>query len=165
MARLFDIVSTVLRRRREYSVAQVDVFSGPAFLSAEAACLALRWVRKPYVLTLHGGNLPRWSHGRERRVRRLLQSARAVTTPSRYLLEQMHRYRSDLILLPNALDIGAYEFRLRTAPQPKLMWLRSFHEMYNPSMAVKVTALLADEFPEVKLTMVGPDKGDRRAHV
>jgi glycosyltransferase involved in cell wall biosynthesis len=89
-----------------------------------------------------------------------LSGAGAVTTPSRYLLEQMREYRSDLILLPNALEISAYEFRPRTAPQPSLMWLRSFHEMYNPSLAVKVTALLAEEFPDVRLTMVGPDKGD-----
>jgi len=160
LARLADILCTVIRRRREYSVAHVDVFSGPAFLWAEAACTALRWVRKPYVLTLRGGNLPQWSRGRTGRVRRLLSGAGAVTTPSRYLLEQMREYRSDLILLPNALEISAYEFRPRTALQPSLMWLRSFHEMYNPSLAVKVTALLAEEFPDVRLTMVGPDKGD-----
>ncbi|MGQ9525961.1 MAG: glycosyltransferase family 4 protein [Armatimonadota bacterium] len=160
LARLADIVATVIRKRAEYAAAQVDVFSGPAFLWAEAACFALRRVHKPYVLTLHGGNLPCWSRRRPARVRRLLSGAKAVTTPSQYLLEHMRQYRGDLILLPNALDISAYQFRPRTATQPKLMWLRSFHEMYNPSLAAKVLALLVDEFPDVKLTMVGPDKGD-----
>lgn len=158
--RVADMMATILRARKEYAVAQVDVFSGRAFLWAEAAAWALRRVRRPYVLALRGGNLPAWSRQHPRRVRALLQRAAAVTTPSRYLHEQMRAYRSDLILLPNAVDIGAYEFRARTAPQPKLMWLRSFHEIYNPTMAVTVTALLADEFPDVRLTMVGPDKGD-----
>jgi glycosyltransferase involved in cell wall biosynthesis len=40
------------------------------------------------------------------------------------------------------------------------VWLRAFHQIYNPSLAIRVVALLADEFPDVRLTMVGPDKGD-----
>src|SRR5437773_692073 len=94
--RLLHMISTVWRKRREYSVAQVDVYSGLAFLWAEAVCQNLRWAGKPYVLTLHGGNLPSFARRWPRRVCRLLRSAAAVTTPSRYLLENMLHYRSDL---------------------------------------------------------------------
>jgi glycosyltransferase involved in cell wall biosynthesis len=41
-----------------------------------------------------------------------------------------------------------------------LVWLRSFHAIYNPSLALKVLAELVPEYPESKLTMVGPDKED-----
>src|SRR3954467_14947716 len=58
LAPLSDMVRTARRRRREYAVSQVDVYSGPAFSWAEAACWTLRRARKPYALTLHGGNLP-----------------------------------------------------------------------------------------------------------
>jgi glycosyltransferase involved in cell wall biosynthesis len=44
--------------------------------------------------------------------------------------------------------------------QPNLIWLRAFHELYNPSLAPRVLAALAPEFPEIRLTMIGPDKGD-----
>src|SRR5438552_10526604 len=83
LSRLLDTVSTTWRQRRRYVVAQVDVFSGAAFTWAEVACATLSLARKPFVLTLHGGSLPRFAGQHPRRVRRLLKSAAAVTTPSR----------------------------------------------------------------------------------
>jgi glycosyltransferase involved in cell wall biosynthesis len=38
--------------------------------------------------------------------------------------------------------------------------LRAFHNVYNPTLAVRVVSLLARRFPDVQLTMVGADKGD-----
>jgi glycosyltransferase involved in cell wall biosynthesis len=160
LSRLLDMVSTAWCRRRDYSVAQVDVFSGRAFLWAEAVCWTLRRARKPYVLTLRGGDLPRFARRWPGRVRRLLSSAVAVTTPSRYLLESLAPYRAGLVLLPNPLNLPAYPFRERTAPQPRLVWLRAFHEIYNPTLAAQVVALLRPDFPDVVLKMIGPDKGD-----
>ena len=162
LARLCDMLGAVVRRRREYDVAHVDVFSGPAFFWGETVCAALRFCGKPYALTLHGGNLPTFASRRAGRVRRLLQSARTVTTPSPYLCEQMKLYRHDLQLLPNAIELSSYPFRVRGSVRPALVWLRAFHEIYNPMLAVEVLRQL----PEAKLTMVGPDKGDgTRQHV
>lgn len=160
LARLADMLGTAWSRRGEYAAAQVDVYSGQAFLWAEAACWTLRRARKPYVLTLHGGSLPMFAKRWPGRVRRLLQSAAVVTTPSRYLLEKMRPYRDDLCVLPNPLDLAAYTYRSRAKPAPRLVWLRAFHQVYNPALAVRVVAQLASEFPEIQLTMVGPDKGD-----
>lgn len=160
MARLLDMVGTAWRQRLRYRIAQVDVYSGPAFLWAEAVCSVLCLAGKPYILTLHGGNLPAFARRWPRRVRRLLASARVVTTPSRYLLQEMHCYRPDLHLVPNPLSVDAHTECLRSPAAPRLMWVRGFHEMYNPSLAPKVLALLSAEFPEIQLTMIGPDKGD-----
>ena len=158
--RIVDMLSTAWRERRSYEVAHVDVFSGRAFLQAEAVCATLRLANKPYVLTLHGGNLPVFARQWPRRVRNLLHSAAAVTVPSRYLLEQMRPYHDDLHLLPNPVDLNAYFFKLRSVARPRLVWLRAFHELYNPSLAVRVIASLVTEFPGIQLTMIGPDKGD-----
>jgi glycosyltransferase involved in cell wall biosynthesis len=160
LRRLFDMAGTAWRRRHEYSVAHVDVYSGLAFDWAEAVCWTLRRAGKPYVLTLHGGNLPSFARRWPGRVKHLFQSAAAITTPSGYLLEQMSPYRADLLLLPNPLNISSYKFRLRERPRPRLIWLRAFQEMYNPSLTPKVIARLAPEFPDVHLTMIGHDKGD-----
>ena len=89
-----------------------------------------------------------------------LAGARVVTTPSGYLREHMAPYRSELRLLPNAVDLTAYEYRQREAPRPSLMWLRAFHTIYNPTLAPRVLARLQADFPAIHLTMVGPDKGD-----
>jgi glycosyltransferase involved in cell wall biosynthesis len=158
--RLLDLVVTVWRHRHRYDVAHVDVFSGLAFVWAELVCWALWMARKPYVLTLRGGNLPTFAKGKEKRVQRLLRGSSIVTVPSTYLFEQMRPYRQDLVLLSNPLDLVKYSFKHRKRPAPNLVWLRSFHNIYNPALAVRVVALLAKQFPDVRLVMIGPDKGD-----
>jgi glycosyltransferase involved in cell wall biosynthesis len=158
--RLVDMVATSWRRRHAYAVAHVDVFSGLGFAWAETVCWTLRLAGKPYALTLRGGNLPAFAARWPMRVRRLLASAAVVTTPSRYLMEGMRAYRQDLRLLPNPIGLEQYPFRLRDRPAPRLLWLRAFHEIYNPSLAPEVLAALVAEFPDAHLTMVGPDKRD-----
>jgi glycosyltransferase involved in cell wall biosynthesis len=159
-ARLTDFLLTVWRQRHHYRVAQVDVYSGLAFVWAELVCCVLRMARRPYVLTLHGGNLPVFAITSSERVRRLLRCSIAVTAPSPYLLEQMREYRHDIILLPNPLDLTKYSFKRRQHPTPNLMWLRAFHHIYDPSLAVRVLSRLVHEFAGIRLLMIGPDKGD-----
>jgi glycosyltransferase involved in cell wall biosynthesis len=160
VGRLVDMLSTCWRERHRYSVAAVDLYSGPAFLWAKAVCWVLRRVGKPYVLMLHGGNLPEFAKRWPKSVRGLLGSAVAVTTPSHYLMEHMLAYRKDIRVVPNAISIHTYAFRLRRRVAPRLIWLRAFHEVYNPEMAIQVLALLKQDFSEIHLTMIGPDKGD-----
>ena len=158
--RLLDMTSTAWRRRNDYDVAQVDVYSGSAFVWAEAVCFVLRRLKLPYVLALHGGGLPDFALRRSQRVKRLLSTASIVTTPSEYLRDAMSLYRKDLKLIPNSLDLDNYDFQLRVNPQPNLIWLRSLHRMYNPVLAVQVLARVKQQFPNATLTMVGPDKGE-----
>jgi glycosyltransferase involved in cell wall biosynthesis len=154
------MITTVWRQRNVYDVGLVDIFSGPAFVWAECACAALRLADKPYVLNLHGGNLPSFASSWSKRVSRLLSSAAATVAPSSYLFQSMRRYRSDLRLIPNAVDVAAYKFRLRENAAPNIIWLRAFHRIYNPLLAVEVMNRLTRNFPKARLTMVGPDKGD-----
>lgn len=160
VARLLDMLLTVWWRRREYGVAQVDLYSGRSFYWAEMSCRLLKGLGKPYVLTLHGGNLPALARRQPRRVRRLLSSAAGVTSPSAYLRDQLKALRGDVRLLPNALDLELYPFRPRTQSRPRLVWLRAFHSIYDPMLAPRVLAALLPRFPEARLTMVGPDKRD-----
>jgi glycosyltransferase involved in cell wall biosynthesis len=160
VARLIDMLRVVWRFRADYTVAHVDVFSGPAFLWAEAVCSLLQFLRKPIILTLHGGGLPSFSERWPKRVGRLLAKAKVVTTPSSYLYSQLRAFRRDLTLLPNAIDLEQYPFRLRQQPHPHLIWLRAFHRIYNPALASRAAALLNLEFPDLKLKMFGPDQAD-----
>ncbi|HET7451547.1 MAG TPA: glycosyltransferase family 4 protein [Thermoanaerobaculia bacterium] len=159
-ARLADMLSTVWRRRGDYSAALVDVYSGPAFLWAESTAALLRAIGKPHVLTLHGGNLPAFARRWPGRVRRLLAGADAVTSPSTYLARALASYRPDVRVIPNPLEAARYPFRLRAAPRPRLVWLRAFHRIYRPELAPAVLAAVAARHPDATLTMIGPDKGD-----
>jgi glycosyltransferase involved in cell wall biosynthesis len=158
--RLADMLLTCFKSRHEYSLAQVDLFSGPAFVWAEAVCWTLGRLGKPLILTLHGGGLPEFANKWPRRVSRLLASATMVTAPSGYLKERMATHRPDIIVIPNAIELSRYPFRERNPAYPNLIWLRAFHEIYNPLMAVKVLSVLVPKYPGLRLTMVGPDKGD-----
>jgi len=160
LMRLADMLTTVWRRRRQYGVAQVDVFSGKAFFWAEAVCAELALVGKPYILSLHGGNLPAFAERRRTRVRRLLRSATAVTTPSRYLQKSFSEHLDDIRFIPNGLDLPTYQPRERTPVGPRLVWIRAFHSIYNPSLAIEMLPRVAARYPNVHLTMIGPDKGD-----
>jgi glycosyltransferase involved in cell wall biosynthesis len=160
LARLVDMLRTIWMQRSEYTVAQVDVYSGRAFLWAQSVCWALQRVKRPFILTLHGGALPIFAKRRPDRIRALLGSAAAVTTPSSYLLQEMAEYRSDLRLHPNPVAITQYQFRVRRTPAPRLLWLRAFHDVYNPIMALRALDLLRRDHPAAHLTLAGPDRHD-----
>jgi len=156
--RLVSYLVTVWNKCGSYKVAHVDIFSGLGLAWAELVCWALRLVGKPYALTLRGGNLPVFAKGSSKRIQRLFNSAAAITAPSMYLVEQMRPYRKDIVLLPNPLDIAKYSFSCRDHISPNLVWLRSFCDLYNPLLAIRTLALLAKDFPTVKLLMIGPEK-------
>lgn len=158
--KLADMVSTAWRRRADYRVAQIDVFSGAAFVWAEAVAWTARRAGKPFVLTLHGGNLPAFAKQSPARVQRLMQAAAVVTAPSAFLREEMRQYRDDIVVLPNALTLDAYAYRLRSTVAPSIVWVRALHDVYNPTLVPRVLALLQANTPNATVTMAGPDKGD-----
>lgn len=158
--RLLDMLSTAFFQRKNYQIAYVEVYSGGAFLWAEMVSKLLDVLQKPYILALHGGNLPDFARRWSGRVKRLLQGAAVVVAPSYYLLEKLLPYRDDIILIPNPLDLKNYPFHVRSTPVPSLVWLRAFHDIYNPQMAPQAIANLRSVFPDIHLTMIGPDKGD-----
>lgn len=158
--RIADMVWTILSKRQGYQIAEVDVFSGPSFLWVELSVLILRLLRKPIILTLHGGNLPVFAEKHSKRVHRVLASADAVVAPSAYLQIRLSQYRKDIHIIPNPIDKDAYPFRHRTQPRGNLIWVRAFHEIYNPSLAPAIIDRLRRNLPDIHLTMIGPDKGD-----
>ena len=161
LARLFDILGTIWFQRHRFQVARVDVYSGFAFALAEAACWALRRVGRPYVLVLQGGELFEFTSTRKARARRLFGSAAAVVTPASSLARALSDLRSDISVVPNGVDLpDSGPNRTRVNPQPKIVWVRSFHRIYQPVLVPRVVHLLQREHPTTTVIMVGGDKGD-----
>jgi glycosyltransferase involved in cell wall biosynthesis len=158
--RLLHMLATTWSRRSRYAVAQIDLYADLAFVYAEVVAASLKILRCPFILTLHGGALAELARTSPRRVERLLRSAATVTAPSAYHQEGLRHLRPDIRLVRNGVDLHVYQARTLTAAQPRLVWLRAFHKTYNPAMAVEVAHLLSAGFPDLKLLMVGPDKGD-----
>ena len=158
--RLADMLFSTYSLRNQYTVANVEVFSGAAFTWADLVSRLLEMLNKPFNLTLHGGRLADFARRHPRRVQRLLASATYVNTPSRYLQKNFQAIRPDIAWLPNGIDLAQYHTRQREFHHPKLVWLRAFHEIYNPQMAVEVLSILRSSQLDCSLTMIGPDKHD-----
>jgi glycosyltransferase involved in cell wall biosynthesis len=157
--RVVDMWASTWRTRRSVDVAVIDVYSGRAFLWAEAVARLLQRVGVPFALVLRGGGLPIFARRQPERVRRLFGAAAAVVALSGYLAEQMSAYGGRVHVLPNPIDLAAYPYRQRALASPTLVWLRTFQDTYNPVMAVRVLARLREGFPDARLIMVGRDRG------
>ena len=62
------------------------------------------------------------------------------------------------LLIPNVIPITKYNFKNRQKLQPRLLYVRSFAKIYNPTMAIEVLKELKNTYSEAVLCMVGPDK-------
>jgi len=158
--RLMNMLYIIYSKRRVYKVAEIDVFSGAAFIFAELSSFLLRRLKKPFVLNLRGGNLPDFSQRHTKRVSRILASADKVVCPSSYLQKRLINIRADIQVIPNPITIDNHKFVVRFDPKPDLIWIRAFHKIYNPSLAPQVLKKLIQFRPNARLIMIGPDKGD-----
>ncbi|CAN5720686.1 hypothetical protein BH11MYX1_BH11MYX1_00940 [soil metagenome] len=158
VARLVDMMSAAWRHRHAYRLAHLDVFSGPAFFWAEAVTFELRRLGKPVVLTLRGGRLPEFAQRWPKRVARLLSSAETVVAPSTFLRDAFPD-RKQIVVIPNAIELASYQSAVRSVIH-RLVWVRAFHAIYNPTLAIEVLARLVRSHPDLTLVMIGADKLD-----
>ena len=159
IARLTDIVKTIVRHQREVDVLIIDVFSGSSFVVADLASRLGRALGKPIVLILRGGALPQFSARHPRWTQSVLSRANAIVAPSEFLARVAVKLGFRPRVIPNVIDISKYPYRCRERVNPRLFWMRSFHPMYNPSMAMRVMGRLSSDVPEASLVMAGQDKG------
>jgi len=158
--RLADMLRTIHRRRGDYDIAHVTVFSDRAFIYAECVVALSFLLGKRCTLGLHGGSLPDFARHHPARTRRLLKLSSVAVCPSRYLFEELKHFGKELHLIPNALHIAKYPCTAGRSPGSRLLWLRAFHAIYNPEMAIAMFSRVLDHTPHASMTMAGPDKGD-----
>jgi glycosyltransferase involved in cell wall biosynthesis len=158
--RMIEIIFTLIRYRKQIDILCVQVFSGLAFSIAEISTWLAYIFGYKTVLVLRGGSLPDFASDYPKRVNKVLRQADAVIAPSTYLASVLIRCDKEIQVIPNIIDISLLQFRKRSQILTSLVWLRSFHHIYNPTLGIKAIALLISEFPEINLTMIGSDKGD-----
>lgn len=157
--RLADIVSTIIRHRKQIDVVVLEVYSGLSMIMADTASSLCKLLGLPLISVLRGGNLPNFAKKYPRRTKRVLQSADILVAPSSFLAEEFHFLKLDIRVIPNIIRIDKYPFRIRRNIAPKFIWMRSFHPLYNPQMAVCAFAKIYSEYPQSTLVMAGMDKG------
>lgn len=159
LPRLADTLRALLAWRREVDLLIHMVFSGAGFLLTDAASLLGRRLGLPQLFALHGGDLPRFTARYPGWAARVLRRADGLAAPSGYLAHALKKWGLDVRVIPNVLDLKQYAYRPRTVLQPRLLWMRTFHPVYHPELAVETLARVAQSYPEARLTMAGQEKG------
>lgn len=159
IVRLMDAVWTLLRHKRKFDVAVVEVYSGLGFLLAEVTSFVTRLLDVPTVFVLHGGNLPEIARRKPKWVSRVFSRAQVIIAPSQFLARRISELGFTVRIIPNVLNIDQYPYEPPTRITPKLIWMRSFHPIYRPEMALNVLAEVLEDYPDASLVMAGVDKG------
>ena len=157
--RLADIVYTLIRRRKEFDILLLQVFGGPSFVVEDIASRLSQVFGHRIVMVLRGGAMPDFMSRYPSWNTRVLRRADLLIVPSTYLQRAITPYGFAARVIPNVIDLSAYQYRQRETLCPRLFWMRSFHPIYNPLMAVRVLAHLKEQVPDATLVMAGQDKG------
>jgi glycosyltransferase involved in cell wall biosynthesis len=159
--RLLDIASTIGRLRSGVDILSIVVYGGPSFVVEDVASALGRACGLPIVMSLHGGAMPQFMARFPRWTRRVLRRADALVVPSSYLATALEGHGLNAEVIPNIIHLEEYPFRRRVTVQPRLLWMRAFHSIYHPEMAIRVLARVRKSRPGATLVMAGQDLGLR----
>lgn len=157
LIRLIDMLLSIWKYRKKADVVFIDTFSTTAFYFAWLCGWWCKVLKIKYAPILHGGNLPERFKQSPQKCKQLFGNSYVNVAVSSYLKKHLKDAGYESVLIENHIEVKNYQFRLRSSVSPKLLWVRAFHETYNPQMAVQLMMLLVREHPAAKLTMVGPE--------
>ena len=156
--RLCDMLWSCFKFRNEVDYVLIDTYSTQNFYYAFFVSQLCRVLNLKYIPILHGGNLPKRLQNNPRLSGLLFKNAYKNVAPSLYLKTIFEAYGyKNIVHIPNTIEINNYPFEKREFKNIRLLWVRSFSEIYNPELAVKVLKILKEEGFDASLTMVGPD--------
>lgn len=159
VARMCDMVVSVFRYRKRADKVIIDTYSTSNFYFAVVAAGLCRLFKIPYIPILHGGSLPSRLDRSKRLSAFIFRHSLTNVSPSGYLKYEFERRGyGNVVLIPNNIDLSNYRFKVRRSFAPRLLWVRSFASLYNPTMAIRVLSELKRYYPNAVLCMVGQDK-------
>lgn len=164
LTRLVHMIWMVWIKRKECTLVLIDTFSTRAFWYCYSIANLCRWLNIPYAPILHGGLFEQRLQRTPRVCKTVFLNSAVNISPSLFMKEIFQNYDYEVLYLPNFLEIENYPFTIRNIFRPRILWVRAFHEIYNPLMGLKVLELLKVKFPEAILTMVGTDKDGSMLH-
>jgi len=153
-----DIIKTIIRHK-DAKLGIIMVYSFGAFLYADIASYLMHRFHIPIVFWLHGGALPEFVEKHKKWVKRVLNRGKILIAPSFYLATYFRRYGYEVEVIRNIIHIEDYPYHTENNISPKLLWMRTFHPIYNPKMALYAHREVLKVFPEAFLTMAGVDRG------
>ena len=156
--RLLEMCFAVFRYRTKVNYVLIDTYSTSNFYYALLTSQLCRLFRLKYLPILHGGNLPYRLHHNPTLSSLIFNNSFQNIAPSGYLKHEFEIKGYTTLLIPNVIPIIKYNFKNRLRLLPKLLYVRSFAKIYNPTMAIEVLKELKKTYSKAILCMVGPNK-------
>lgn len=159
--RLIDQLRLVLSNLRWADAVVACQFSGRRSWTTFLVTRITRRAAIPTVLVLRGGSLPAEAEAHPRRIDSTLRLTTRVLAPSGYLQRAFRARGHDVSIIPNLVraPVTASTHPPIDPEAPAILWMRAFHPVYQPELAVSAFAALLERHPGATLSMAGPDRG------
>lgn len=160
--RYIDTIYKIIVHRKKYQTAVIPLYgSFGSFIWENTASILLHLLHKNVILIVHGGSIPGKMDKRPGKFIRTLNRADIVVCPSNYILTSLQKHGVKSRLIENVINLNDYHFHAKKEFRPRILWMRTLENIYNPEMAIRVFKILVDRFPEAKLVMAGYDRGSK----
>ncbi len=157
--RLFDMLYNIVKHSKVTDYVLIDTYSTQNFYYAYFCSQLCRILKIRYLPVLHGGNLPDRLKSNPKLSRAIFKNAYKNISPSKYIEKSFRELEySNIEVIPNSVEIENYSFKQRAFEDVRLLWVRSFSEIYNPNLAIDILFQLQNKGVKSSLCMVGPEK-------
>jgi glycosyltransferase involved in cell wall biosynthesis len=163
LKQLFTAFLLFIKYRRECRLVHIACYSTLSFYKSIYLVTLARLFGISYYNVIHGGSFPERLKKSPRLCRYLFGKAVINISPSRYLQYYFKKQGYDVKCIPNFISIENYPYLQRAHLKPRILWVRSFHEIYNTPMAARVFKRLLQKYPDAHLCMVGKDLDGSKA--
>jgi glycosyltransferase involved in cell wall biosynthesis len=157
--RIIDMMIVFIKNINRSKLILIDTYSTSAFYYTFFLAVVSNLFSKPYCPILHGGGLPERLEKTPILAKFTFGNAYKNISPSKYLMKIFKRKGYGVAHIPNFIDVKRYSMKIRKQFRPRLLWVRSFHEIYNPILAIHVVNILLKQWQDTELCMIGPNKG------
>lgn len=156
--RLSDMVTALISNRKKIKFVLIDSYSVKAFWYTYILAKLCIKFKIPYAPILRGGGYPDRLKASPELCKYIFTNSARNISPSIYLQKHFEDKGYEVDYIPNFIPIEKYKYKKRDSVRAKLLWVRSFHEIYNPVLALEILKTLKDKYNDVELCMIGPDK-------
>ena len=149
---------------KKVSLVFIDVYSTKAFYYTFYFALISKLLSLKYIPIIHGGNIDLRIQKSKWMTKFVFKNSNINISPSKYVYSLLKKNNFAVKYIPNCINFSFYKFKRRKKIRPRIIWLRSFHEIYNPDMAINVFKIISSFYRKTKLTMIGPEKDGSLRH-
>lgn len=159
--RLLDTLWFLIIKHNKFDTIILLQFSGKSFVLEFLVTIIAKLLRKKTIGVMHGGAIHEFHSKYTSIYNSSLNRLSEIYTPSLFLLQYFKSKGIEVKYLPNFITLKQFSPPTKTREfSGRILWVRAFHDIYNPEMAILMMAELVKLQPHAKLSMVGPDKGE-----